>query len=61
MALSTNAHDLRALIRSSHLLVVIETVEEERVRTLLQSVTAQERLPLDELQRTAEGRFVSAR
>ena len=48
MALSTSVHDLRTLIRSSHPLVTIETVEEERVLTLLQSVAAQERMPLFE-------------
>jgi hypothetical protein len=48
MALSTSVHDLRTLIRSSHPLVVIETVEEGRVLTLLQSVAAQERMPLFE-------------
>ncbi len=48
MALSTSVHDLRTLIRSYHPLVVIETVEEERVFSLLQSVTAQERMPLFE-------------
>ena len=48
MALSTTVHDLRTLIRSYHPLVVIETVEEERVFSLLQSVTAQERMPLFE-------------
>lgn len=48
MALSTSVHDLRTLIRSSHPLVVIETVEEDRVLALLQSVTAQERMPLFE-------------
>ena len=48
MALSTTVHDLRTLICSSHPLVVIETVEEERVLALLQSVTAQERMPLFE-------------
>lgn len=48
MALSTSVHDLRTLIRSSHPLVIIETVEEERVLALLQSVTAQERMPLFE-------------
>ena len=48
MALSTSAHDLRTLIRSSHPLIAIETVEEERVSTLLQSVCAQERIPLFE-------------
>src|SRR5262245_36915452 len=48
MALSTSVHDLRTLIRSNHPLVTIETVEEERVLTLLQSVAAQERMPLFE-------------
>jgi ATPase family associated with various cellular activities (AAA) len=48
MALSTSVHDLRTLIRSHHPLIVIETVEEERVQTLLQSVAAQERMPLFE-------------
>ena len=48
MALSTCAHDLRTLIRSCHPLIAVETVEEERVSALLQSVCAQERLPLFE-------------
>jgi hypothetical protein len=48
MALATSVHDLRTLIRSSHPLIVIETVEEERVLALLQSVAAQERMPLFE-------------
>ena len=48
MALSTSVHDLRTLIRSCHPIIVIETVEEERVLTLLQSVAAQERMPLFE-------------
>jgi hypothetical protein len=48
MALSTTVHDLRTLIRSCHPLVVIETVEEDRVLALLQSVAAQERMPLFE-------------
>ncbi|OQW56490.1 MAG: AAA family ATPase, partial [Nitrospira sp. ST-bin4] len=48
MSLSTSVHDLRTLIRSSHPLIIIETVEEERVSDLLQSVTAQERMPLFE-------------
>lgn len=61
MALSTSVHDLRTLIRSSHPLVVIETVEEERVLALLQSVTAQERIPLDQPRQRAEGRFVNVR
>ncbi|MCS6262900.1 MAG: AAA family ATPase [Nitrospira sp.] len=48
MSLSTSVHDLRTLIRSCHPLIVIETVEEERVLALLQSVAAQERMPLFE-------------
>lgn len=48
MALLTSVHDLRTLIRSCHPLIVIETVEEERVLTLLHSVAAQERMPLFE-------------
>ncbi|HQR14797.1 MAG TPA: AAA family ATPase [Nitrospira sp.] len=48
MPLSTTVHDLRTLIRSCHPLIVIETVEEDRVMTLLQSVAAQERMPLFE-------------
>ena len=46
--MSTSVHDLRTLIRSCHPLIVIETVEEERVLALLQSVAAQERMPLFE-------------
>ncbi len=48
MSLSTSVHDLRTLIRSCHPLIVVETVEEERVLALLQSVAAQERMPLFE-------------
>src|SRR5437868_11908772 len=48
MALTTSVHDLRTLIRSCHPLIIIETVEEERVRALLQSVAAQERMLLFE-------------
>ena len=48
MALTTTVHDLRTLIRSCHPLIVIETVEEDRVLALLQSVAAQERMPLFE-------------
>ncbi len=48
MAFSTSVHDLRTLVRSCHPLIVIETVEEERVLALLQSVGAQERIPLFE-------------
>lgn len=65
MALSTTVHDLRTLIRSCHPLIVIETVEEDRVVTLLQSVAAQERMPLFEwsltrgLTRPEEGQSLS--
>ena len=48
MALSTSVHDLRTLVRSCHPLIAIETVEEDRVLALLQSVAAQERMPLFE-------------
>lgn len=48
MALSTSVHDLRTLIRSFHPLIVMETVEEDRVASLLQSVGNQERMPLFE-------------
>ena len=40
MALATSVHDLRTLIRSCHPLIVIETVEEERVLALLLTVLA---------------------
>ena len=46
MALSTNVHDRCTLLRSCHPLIVIETVEEEQVPALLQSVAAQEQMPL---------------
>ena len=48
MALSTSVHDLRTLVRSCHPLIIIETVEEDRVLALLQSVAAQERMALFE-------------
>lgn len=48
MALSSSVHDLRTLIRSNHPLIAMETVEEERVLTLLESAAAQERMPLFE-------------
>ena len=65
MSLSTSVHDLRTLIRSCHPLIVVETVEEERVLALLQSVAAQERMPLFEwsitrgLTRQDEGQSIS--
>jgi hypothetical protein len=65
MALTTTVHDLRTLIRSCHPLIIIETVEEDRVLALLQSVAAQERMPLFEwsitrgLTRQDEGQTIS--
>ncbi|MFO0775835.1 MAG: AAA family ATPase [Nitrospiraceae bacterium] len=47
-ATATSVHDLRALVRSCHPLIVIETVEEDRIHQLLQSVARQERIPLYE-------------
>lgn len=48
MSLPSSVHDLRTLIRSCHPLIIIETVEEERVQTLLVSVASQERIPIFE-------------
>ena len=48
MSLATTSHDLKSLIRSWHPIVVIETVEEERVRNLLTLVAADLRIPLYE-------------
>lgn len=65
MAFSTTVHDFRTLIRSSHPIVSLEMVEEERVSAPLPSMTAQERMPLlewsitRELTRTDEGRTLS--
>jgi SpoVK/Ycf46/Vps4 family AAA+-type ATPase len=46
MSQATSVHDLKTLVLSSHPVIVIETVEEERVRSLLKSVAAQVRMPL---------------
>jgi len=48
MSTSTSIHDIKTLVLSFHPLIVIETVEEDRVRALLLSVAAQLRLPLFE-------------
>lgn len=48
MSLSASAHDIKALILSFHPLVVMETVEEDRARTILLSVAGQTRMPLFE-------------
>lgn len=46
--IATSIHDLKALILSFHPVIVIETVEEERVRSLLLAVAAQVMQPLFE-------------
>jgi hypothetical protein len=48
MALSTSVHDLKTLVLSFHSLVVIETVEEDRVRALLGAIGSELRMPLFE-------------
>ena len=48
MSLSTSVHDIKMLVLSSHPIIVIETVEEDRVRSLLLSVAAQLRMPFFE-------------
>ena len=42
----TTVHDLKTLVMSFHPLIAVETVEEERVRSLLSSVAAELRMPL---------------
>ncbi|MBI4401229.1 MAG: AAA family ATPase [Nitrospirae bacterium] len=48
MSLSTSVHDIKTLVLSSHPLIAIETVEEDRVHALLLSVAAQLRMPFFE-------------
>ncbi len=48
MSLSTSIHDIKTLVLSCHPVIAIETVEEERVRSLLLSVSAQVGMPLFE-------------
>ena len=48
MSLATTVHDLKTLVLSYHPAVVIETVEEERVRRLLVAAAAELRTPLFE-------------
>ncbi|MGH7164638.1 MAG: AAA family ATPase [Nitrospiraceae bacterium] len=48
MSAPTSIHDIKTLVLSFHPLIVIETLEEDRVRALLLSVAAQLRLPLFE-------------
>jgi SpoVK/Ycf46/Vps4 family AAA+-type ATPase len=46
MSLATSVHDLKSLVLSFHPLVVIETIEEERVGELLQAVASELELTL---------------
>ena len=48
MSHRTSVHDLKGLILSFHSLIAIETVEEERVRELLNEIAADLRLPFFE-------------
>ena len=48
MGLSTSIHEIKTLVLSSHPVIAIETVEEERVRSLLLSVSKQTQMPLFE-------------
>lgn len=48
MALATSIHNIKVLILSHHPVVAIETIEEERVVSLLRGVAAETRLPLFE-------------
>src|SRR5689334_12345113 len=48
MSRRTSVHDLERLILSFHSLIAVETVEEERVRSLLHEIAANLRLPVYE-------------
>lgn len=48
MSLTTNAHELKLLILSFHPLIVLETIEEERVDALLEQTSRALNLPLFE-------------
>jgi ATPase family associated with various cellular activities (AAA)/AAA+ lid domain len=48
MSHQQSAHDLRSLVRSFHSLIAVETVEEERVRTIVREVAADLSVPLFE-------------
>ena len=43
-----SVHDLKSLVLSFHSLIAIETVEEERVRSLLREVAVDLKLPMFE-------------
>ena len=48
MSLSTSIHDIKTLVLSFHPVIVIETVEEDRVFSLLQSTALELRMPFFE-------------
>ena len=48
MTLATSVHEIKSLILSFHPILVVETVEEQRLRRILQSVAQQARLTLFE-------------
>src|SRR2546421_1145397 len=48
MSHRTSVHDLKSLVLSFHSLIAMETVEEERVRSLLHEVAVDLRLPMFE-------------
>lgn len=48
MSVSTSIHDIKTLVLSFHPVIVIETVEEDRVFSLLQSTALELRLPFYE-------------
>jgi hypothetical protein len=48
MSISTSVHDIKTLVLSFHPILVIETVEEDRVLPLLLAVAAQLTIPLFE-------------
>ncbi|MDA2930734.1 AAA family ATPase [Acidobacteria bacterium AH-259-O06] len=48
MSLSTSIHDIKTLVLSFHAVIVIETVEEDRVISLLRSTAAQLEMPFFE-------------
>ena len=64
MTSPTTLHDIKTLVLSNHPVLVIETLEEDRVRDLLKAVAAEMTAPLFEwsvsrgLQRLPEGRAV---
>lgn len=48
MPLSVSVHDIQTLVLSFHPVIVVETVEEERVETLLKAATHEMQIPLFE-------------